>query len=75
MKYTKAKLVNLVDKYEEDLLSATGRFKRDYIGEIGDIIHVQRLLSGNGSMTKLFDVKFADGTIFCLDREQVELIS
>lgn len=44
MKYTRAKLVNLVDKYEEDLLSATGRFKRDYIGEIGDIVHVQRLL-------------------------------
>lgn len=75
MKYTRAKLTCLVDKYEEDLLSSTGRLKEEYIGEIGDIIHVQRLLTGNGSQTKLFDVKFPDGAIFCLDREQVELIS
>lgn len=75
MKYTRVKLTCLVDKYEEDLLSSTGRLKEEYIGEIGDIIHVQRLLTGNGSQTKLFDVKFADGATFCLDREQVELIS
>lgn len=74
MKYTKAKLISLVDIYEEDLRSSTGRMKKDYIGEIGEIIHVQRLLTGSGSVTKLFDVKFADGATFCLDREQVELI-
>ena len=74
MKYTKAKLICLLDKYEEDLFSCTGRLKEEYIGEIGEIIHVQRLLTGSGSVTKLFDVRFADGAIFCLDREQVELI-
>lgn len=74
MKYTKAKLICLLDKYEEYLFSSTGRLKEEYIGEVGEIIHVQRLLTGSGSVTKLFDVRFADGATFCLDREQVELI-
>lgn len=72
--YTKAKLLCLVDKYEEDLISSTGRMKEDYIGEIGEVVQVKHLLTGNGSVIRLFDVKFADGAIFCLDREQVELI-
>lgn len=47
----KARLLCLIDKYEYDLISSTGKSKEDYIGKVGDIVHVHKTLTGNGSAT------------------------
>lgn len=70
----KARLLCLDDKYEEDLIGATGKYKSYYIGKIGNITHVQKMLTGNGSATNLFDITFEDGARFCVDREQIEFV-
>lgn len=54
----KARLLCLIDKYEYDLISSTGKSKEDYIGQVGDIVHVHKTLTGNGSATNLFDKKW-----------------
>lgn len=68
----KARLLCLIDKYEYDLISSTGKNKEDYIGQVGDIVHVHKMLTGNGSATNLFDITFEDGAMFCVEREQIE---
>lgn len=35
----KARLLCLTDKYEYELISSTGKHKKDYIGKIGKVIH------------------------------------
>lgn len=70
----KARLLYLTDKYEDDLISSTGKYKEDYIGQVGSITHVQKMLTGNGSATNLFDIIFEDGARFCVDREQIEFV-
>lgn len=44
----KARLLCLTDKYEYDLISSTGKNKEDYIGQVGNIVHVHKMLTGNG---------------------------
>lgn len=68
----KARLLCLIDKYEYDLISSTGKNKEDYIGQVGDIVH--KTLTGNGSATNLFDIEFSDGARFCVEREQIEFV-
>ena len=36
----KARLLYLTDKYEEKLISNTGKYKEDYISQIGNICKV-----------------------------------
>jgi hypothetical protein len=70
----KARLLCLIDKYEEELISSTGKLKKEYIGQVGDIVHVHKMLTGNGSATNLFDITFEDGARFCAEREQIEFV-
>lgn len=70
----KARLLCLIDKYEYELISSTGKNKEDYIGQVGDIVHVHKTLTGNGSATNLFDIEFNDGARFCVEREQIEFV-
>lgn len=70
----KARLLYLTAKYEYDLISSTGKHKEDYICKVGDIVHVQKMLTGNGSATNLFDITFEDGARFCVEREQIEFM-
>lgn len=70
----KARLLCLIDKYEYELISSTGKNKEDYISKVGNITHVQKMLTGNGSATNLFDITFEDGAWFCVDREQIEFV-
>lgn len=70
----KARLLCLIDKYEYDLISSTGKSKEDYIGQVADIVHVYKTLAGNGSATNLFDITFEDGARFCAEREQIEFV-
>nr|DAV02698.1 MAG TPA: hypothetical protein [Caudoviricetes sp.] len=70
----KARLLCLIDKYEYDLISSTGKNIEDYIGQVGYIVHVHKTLTGNGSATKLFDITFEDGAMFCVEREQIEFV-
>lgn len=70
----KARLLCLIDKYEYDLISSTGKRKENYIGQVGDIVHVHKTLTGNGSATNLFDIEFNDGARFCIEREQIEFV-
>lgn len=70
----KARLLCLIGKYEYDLISSTGKSKEDYIGQVGDIVHVHNMLTGNGSATNLFDIEFNDGARFCVEREQIEFV-
>lgn len=70
----KARLLCLIDKYEYDLIGSTGKSKEDYIGQVGDIVHVHKTLAVNGSATNLFDIIFEDGARFCVEREQIEFV-
>lgn len=51
-----------------------GKDKEDYIGQVGSITHTQKMLTGNGSATNLFDIIFEDGARFCVEREQIEFM-
>lgn len=70
----KARLLCLIDKYEYDLITNTGKSKEDYIGKVGSITNTQKMLTGNGSATNLFDIIFEDGARFCVEREQIEFV-
>lgn len=39
----KARLLYLVDKYENELISSTGKHKEDYIGQVGNVTHKQNI--------------------------------
>lgn len=70
----KARLLCLADRYEYDLISSIGKNKEGYIGKVGNIVHVHKMLTGNGSATNLFDITFEDGARFCVEREQIEFV-
>ena len=54
----KARLLYLTDKYEEELISITGKHKEDYIGQIGKICKVQHLYDKTTHWIDLFDIEF-----------------
>ena len=54
----KARLLYLTDKYEEKLISSTGKHKEDYIGQIGKIRKVQHLYDKTTHWIDLFDIEF-----------------
>lgn len=62
------KFKKLLYHYEEDLINLKGKSKKDYIGEIGTIIHVT--IMNTSKSGNLYDVQFNDGQVWCLDREQ-----
>lgn len=70
----KARLLYLDDKYEEELISSTGKHKEDYIGQVGNIVHQQNICVLVGTTRYLYDIKFNDGARFCVDREQIEFV-
>ena len=71
----KARLLYLVDKYEESLVNhVTGKYKRDYIGKIGNVVHKQNICGIVNSNECLYDIEFDDGVRFCVDREQIEFV-
>lgn len=70
----KARLLNLVDKYENELISSTGKHKEDYIGQVGNIVHQQNICVLVGTTSYLYDIEFNDGARFCVDREQIEFV-
>lgn len=39
----KARLLNLVDKYENELISSTRKYKSYYVGKIGNVVHKQNI--------------------------------
>lgn len=71
----KARLLYLTDKYEEKLISSTGKHKEDYIGQIGKICKVLHLYDKTTHWIDLFDIEFDDGAMFCVDREQIEFVT
>lgn len=70
----KARLLCLTDKYEYDLISSTGKYKEDYIGKVGNIVHQQNICVLVGTTRYLYDIEFNDGARFCVDREQIEFV-
>lgn len=73
--YTKIKLLNLTDGYEHNLISSTGKPKKEYIGQIGKVIHTCVISKGNYVKPTLYDVQFDDGAIFCLDEDQIKFVA
>lgn len=71
---TKIKLLSLTDGYEHKLVSSTGKPKKDYIGQIGKVIHACVISKGNYVKPTLYDVQFDDGAIFCLDEDQIKFV-
>ncbi|WP_270432548.1 hypothetical protein [Holdemanella biformis] len=69
--YSNNRMADLVSNFDMDLKDVK---KEDYIGQVGSITHTQKMLTGNGSATNLFDIEFNDGAIFCVDREQIEFV-
>lgn len=73
--YTKVKLLSLTDGYEHKLVSSTGKLKKEYIGQIGKVIHTCIISKGNYVKPTLYDVQFDDGAIFCLDEDQIKFVA
>ena len=73
--YTKVKLLNLTDGYEHKLVSSTGKLKKEYIGQIGKVIHTCVISKGNYVKPTLYDVQFDDGAIFCLDEDHIKFVA
>lgn len=73
--YTKVKLLSLTDGYEHKLVSSTGKLKKEYIGQIGKVIHMCVISKGNYVKPTLYDVQFDDGAIFCLDENQIRFVA
>lgn len=73
--YTKVKLLSLTDGYESKLVSSTGKLKKEYIGQIGKVIHTCIISKGNYVNPTLYDVQFDDGAIFCLDEDQIRFVA
>lgn len=72
---TKVKLLSLTDGYEHKLVSSTGKLKKEYIGQIGKVIHTCVISKGNYVKPTLYDVQFDDGAIFCLDEDQIRFVA
>ena len=70
----KARLLYFTDKYEDDLISSTGKHKEDYVGQVGNITHKQNICVLVGTNKYLYDIEFNDGARFCVDREQIEFV-
>ena len=70
----KARLLCLVDKYENELISSTGKYKGNYIGKVGKVVHKQNICGITSSNEYLYDIEFDDGARFCVDREQIEFV-
>lgn len=73
--YTKVKLLSLTDGYEHKLVSSTGKLKKEYVGQIGKVIHTCVISKGNYVKPTLYDVQFDDGAIFCLDEDQIRFVA
>ena len=73
--YTKVKLLSLTDGYEHKLVSSTGKLKKEYVGQIGKVIHTCVISKGNYVKPTLYDVKSDDGAIFCLDEDQIRFVA
>lgn len=73
--YTKVKLLSLTDGYEQKLVSSTGKLKKEYIGQIGKVIHTCVISKGNYVKPTLYDVQFDDGAIFCLNEDQIKFVA
>ena len=73
----KAKLTKLITDYESTLVASTGRRKKDYIGHIGDIqvtrYYSTKKFSSTSGWYDLYDIKFPDGALFCVEEEQLEI--
>lgn len=66
--YTKAKFIRLLDDYETDVKSSiTGRYKSDYLEEVGKVIH-NKLYEQKG----LFTLEFEDGQRWMFERNQLQ---
>ena len=70
----KARLLYLDDKYEEELISSTGKHKEDYIGQVGNVTNKLNICVLVGTTRYLYDIEFNDGARFCVDREQIEFV-
>lgn len=70
----KARLLYLIDKYEYELISSTGKHKEDYIGQVGNIVQQQDICVLVGTARYLYDIEFNDGARFCVEREQIEFV-
>lgn len=70
----KARLLYITDKYENKLISSTGKHKEDYIGQVGNIVRQQNICVLVGTTRYLYDIEFNDGARFCVDREQIEFV-
>lgn len=62
---TKVKFKKLIHSYEDFLVNKNSKRKKDYIGQIGIVIHITTMDQG-----ELYDVQFDDGQVWCLDKSQ-----
>lgn len=72
---TKIKLLSLTDGYEHKLVSSKGKLKKEYLGQIGKVIHTCVISKGNYVKPTLYDVQFDDGAIFYLDEDQIKFVA
>lgn len=66
----KAKFLKLNSEYEETLIAKNGRFKKEYLGQKGEVTKTTVSVPNNPSFV-LYDIVFSDGTRFCVEPEQL----
>lgn len=49
-----------------------GLKKKEYVGQIGEIIHKSKRINGANGTNYLYDIRFPDGQVWCCEREQLE---
>lgn len=64
------KFKKLVSTHEYDLVTILGKRKKDYIGRTGKVVHI----SSDPKVGNVYSVKFSDGQLFALLREQFDVL-
>lgn len=72
----KAILTCLNTEYEYSHISSTGHKKRDYVGQVGTVIHIRNMKGPDVTKcsNRLYDIQFEDGAILCCDNEQIRIL-
>ena len=75
MNGNQSKTIKLNRWIRHKLISSTGKPKKEYIGQIGKVIHTRIISKGNYVKPTLYDVQFDDGAIFCLNEDQIKFVA
>lgn len=65
VRFNKVRLKSLIDDYEPKLIMSSGKFKKDYIGQIGRVVEYN-------CKRALYTIRFLDGVMTVVEPCQIE---